>query len=63
MALQERREITMKYKTTEHRSEKWIVRVHKPILTPEEEKVRKEAVKEALIQFGREKMKNAGLCS
>jgi hypothetical protein len=53
----------MKYKTTEHRSEKWIVRVHKPILTPEEEKARKEAVREALIRFGREKMKNAGLCS
>ena len=53
----------MKYKTTEHRTDKWIVRVHKPILTPEEEKARKEAVREALIRFGREKMKNAGLCS
>ena len=63
MAQRERREITMKYKTTEHRSEKWIVRVHKPILTPEEEKERKEEVREALIRFGREKMKNAGLCS
>ena len=52
----------MDYKTYEHRSEKWIVRVHKPILTPEEEKARKDKAKQALVQFGREMIQN-GLCS
>ena len=47
----------MKYIVTEHRSDKCIVRVHKPILTDDERKVREAVVKTALVQFGRERMR------
>lgn len=48
----------MKHNVTEHRSDKCIVRVHKPILTDDERKAREEDVKTALVQFGRERMRN-----
>lgn len=44
----------MEYEVTEHRSEKCIVRIHKPILTAEERKARENDVKKALVRFGRE---------
>ena len=47
----------MKYTVTEHRSDKCIVRVHKPILTDDEKKAREDDVKTVLVQFGRERMR------
>ena len=47
-----------RYQVTVHEDENCIVRIHKPILTAEERKKREEEVKAALVQFGRERMKN-----
>lgn len=43
-----------KYQVTEHKGEKCIVRIHKPILTEEEEKVREEHIKASLVKFYKE---------
>lgn len=47
----------MKYKVTEHKCEKYIVRIHRPILTAEERARREEEVKDALVQFYKETRK------
>lgn len=47
----------MKYKVTEYRTEKAIVRIRQPILTAEERKIREENVKSALVQFYKETRK------
>ena len=39
------------YQVTVYEDEKCIVRIHKPILTEEEQKVRDENIKAALVQF------------
>ena len=52
----------MEYQITIHEDEKCIVRIHKPILTDEERKARKDDVKKALVQFYKERMK-ANACS
>lgn len=44
----------IEYQTTEYKTEKCIVRVHKPILTEEERKKREEEVKKAIIEFEKE---------
>lgn len=46
------------YIVTEHKGKNYTVRIHKPILTAEEEHRREERIKAALIQFGRERMRN-----
>lgn len=46
----------VKYVTTTYEDDICIVRVHKPILTPEERKRRENIVKEALIRFTRAQM-------
>ena len=46
------------YIVTEHKCENYTVRIHKPILSAEEEHRREERIKSALIQFGRERMRN-----
>lgn len=43
--------VVIKYETTEYKGNGCTVRVHKPILTKEEEHKRKEALKKALCQF------------
>ena len=48
------------YQVTEYRDEKCIVRVHRPILTVEERKIREEEVRKALIRFEKERIKNNG---
>ncbi len=48
----------IEYQVTEHKSEKCIVRIHKPILTAEERKAREEEVKAALVQFERERRRS-----
>jgi len=45
------------YHVTEYRSNKCIVRVHKPILTVEERKAREEEIKKALVRFAKERNK------
>lgn len=47
----------IEYTVTELKGKNCTVRIHKPILTEEEYAKREEAVKEALIQFGRERRK------
>ena len=47
----------MKYKVTEYRTKKAIVRIHQPILTAEERKTREENAKSALVQFYKETRK------
>lgn len=47
----------IKYHVTEQRGKNCIVRVHRPILSPEERKAREENIKAALVQFERERMK------
>ena len=49
----------VEYQVTEYRSEKCIVRIHKPILTAEERKVREENIKAALVRFEIERRKGA----
>ena len=44
------------YQVTEYKNDKCIVRVHKPILTEEEYKIREEKIKAALVLFAKEKM-------
>ncbi len=44
----------VEYQVTEYRSEKCIARIHKPILTDEEQKTAEENIKTALVRFGRE---------
>lgn len=46
------------YIVTEHKGKNYTVRVHSPILTAEEEKRRDERIKAALVEFGRERMRN-----
>ena len=46
--------MTMKYRTTEYRNEKCIVRVHRPILSAEEKSKRIEEVKTAIVRFYKE---------
>lgn len=46
----------MKYTVTEHRTEKYIARIRKPILTAEEYEKRVKDIKSALVEFGRERM-------
>ena len=41
----------MKYTVTEHRTEKYIARIHRPILTEEERKKREDEVRRALVRF------------
>lgn len=48
------------YITTVHRGKGYIARVHKPILTEEERARRIEVVKEALIEFAKERMRANG---
>ncbi len=47
----------MKYKVTEYKSEKCTVRIHRPILTDAERKVREENIKAAIVQFYKESRK------
>ena len=47
----------MKYKVTESRTKKAIVRIHQPILTAEERKAREEDAKSALVKFYKETRK------
>jgi hypothetical protein len=42
------------YQVTVHKGNNCIVRIHKPILTEEERKIREERIKAALVQYGRE---------
>ena len=43
------------YQVMVHENEKCIARIHRPILSEEERKVREENIKAALVQFEREK--------
>lgn len=52
----------VEYQVTEHRGKNCIVRIHKPILTEEEQRAREERIKEALIQYGREVYRNEKGC-
>ncbi len=45
----------MEYSITEHKEDKYIVRIHRPILTAEEREARLQDVKSALMEFGRER--------
>ena len=49
----------IEYQVTEHKSEKCIVRIHKPILTAEERKAREEDIKAALVRFEIERRRGA----
>lgn len=44
----------MKYQVTKYECENCIVRIHKPILTEEEEKATEENIKAALVRFAKE---------
>ncbi len=46
-----------RYETTIYESEKCIARIHRPILTDEERKVREEAVRKAIIEVYKERVK------
>lgn len=48
----------IEYIVTEHKGKNYTVRVHSPILTAEEEHKRDVRIKAALVQFGRERMRN-----
>lgn len=50
----------MEYITTVHKGKGYIARVHKPILTEEERARRIKVVKEALIEFAKERMRANG---
>ncbi len=43
------------YQVTMHEDEKCIVRIHRPILSEEERKVREKNIKAALVRFEKEK--------
>lgn len=45
------------YKTTICESEKCIARIHRPILTDEERKTRLEAIRKAVIEVYKERVK------
>ena len=47
----------IEYEVKEYQSEKCTIRVHHPILTKEEQKIRDKEIKAALVQFGRERSK------
>ena len=47
----------IEYEVKEYQSEKCTIRVHHPILTKEEQKIRDNEIKAALVQFGRERSK------
>lgn len=44
----------MEYRTVEFKTDKCIVRVHRPILSAEEKKARVEEVKKAIVRFYKE---------
>lgn len=44
----------VKYTVTEHKGKNCIVRIHRPILTPEEQRAREEEVKAAIVRFYKE---------
>lgn len=46
------------YQVTEHKTDKCIVRIHKPILTAEERIERENKIKAALVQFYKESRSN-----
>ena len=46
----------MKYTVTEHKGKNCIVRIHKPILTAEEEKTREGNLRAALVRFEKERI-------
>ena len=48
------------YQVTEYRSDKCIVRVHRPILTERERIAREEEIKKALVKFAKERIRNNG---
>lgn len=48
----------IEYTVTEHKGKNYIVRIHKPILSAEERQAREKEVRKALIEFGRERMRN-----
>ena len=50
--------VMTKYQVTEHRGKNCIVRIHKPILTAEEEKAREANLRAAIVRFERERMRN-----
>ena len=52
----------MKYEVTESRGKNYIARIHKPILSSGERQAREEEVKKALVEFGRERLKES-VCS
>lgn len=52
----------MKYEVTEHKRANYTVRIHRPILTDKERETRIKEVKAALVQYGRERMKQ-DVCS
>lgn len=48
----------IEYTVTEYKYPNCTVRIHKPILTPEERRKREAVVRKALVEFGRERMRN-----
>lgn len=50
----------VEYQVTEYKNDKCVVRVHKPILTVEEKKAREDEIKNALVKWAKERMKNNG---
>lgn len=42
------------YQVTEHKTEKYTVRIHRPILSTEERKSREDEVKKAIVRFYKE---------
>ncbi len=44
----------IEYQVTVHRTEKYIARIRKPILTDEERRAREDEVKKALVRFYKE---------
>lgn len=42
------------YTVTEHKGKNYVARIHKPILTDEERKVREENIKAAVVRFYKE---------
>ena len=46
--------MALEYTVTEHKSEKYTVRIRKPILTAEERKAREEDAKKAIVRFYKE---------
>ena len=48
----------VEYRTTEYRTANYIARIHRPILSDEERKVREAAIKEAMVAVYKERMNN-----